>query len=417
MKNLNFAVFFYHLSMNLSRFISQKFWAVENQRFINFAKYFATASVIIGVVVLIVALAVLEGYNKTLRENAVKFTSHIQLQKFSRDKIENYENIQNTLYKNIPEINLIEPTVQSEALVKSKKNIEGIMLRGIEKNSRIANLKDAIKFGTLDLSKPNSIIIGKRLADKLSAKVGDSLLVFSINSFQNLSQFDYNIQKFVITGIFESTMAQYDDVIAFVSLAEAQKLLNLSANQSTNLEIMVNDISTVDSTSKHIDKLLSYPYFTYTVFDLHRSIFSWIELQREPIPIVLGLIVIIAVLNITTTLLILIIEKINTVGILLALGLLRKEIVRIFVRLGLKIGIIGALTGAAIALLISILQKEFEIIRVNGEIYYLDVLPIEIIPMHYVIVISLAIILSFLATLIPALISSRISPLQAIKFK
>jgi len=99
------------------------------------------------------------------------------------------------------------------------------------------------------------------------------------------------------------------------------------------------------------------------------------------------------------------------------LGLLRKEIVRIFVRLGLKIGIIGALTGAAIALLISILQKEFEIIRVNGEIYYLDVLPIEIIPMHYVIVISLSIILSFLATLIPALISSRISPLQAIKFK
>lgn len=403
--------------MNLERFISKHFWNSENQRFINFAKYFATASVIIGVVVLIIALAVLEGYNKTLRENAIKFTSHIQLQKFNRDKIDNYKNIQNAIYQNIPNIQLIEPIVQSEALIKSKNNIEGVMLRGIVDNSQIANLKDVIILGKSDLNPPNSVIIGKRLADKLSVKVGDSVIVFSINSFQNLSQFDYNTERFVITGIFESTMAQYDDIIAFVSLQTAQKLLNLSEHQSTNLDIMVNNLSIVDSTSYHIDKYLSYPYFTYTVFDLHRSIFSWIELQQEPIPIVLGLIVIIAVLNITTTLLILIIEKINEIGILRALGLLQKQVVRIFVRLGLKIGIIGALTGGTIALILSFLQQEFEIVRVNGDIYYLDVLPIEIIPLHYVIVISIAIVLSFLATIIPAMISARISPLEAIKFK
>ncbi|HOV92500.1 MAG TPA: ABC transporter permease [Candidatus Kapabacteria bacterium] len=403
--------------MKLYNFISKRFWHSENQKFINFAKYFATASVIIGVVVLIIALAVLEGYNKTLRANAVKFTSHIQLQKFNRDKIDNYDSIKQVLYEHISEINIIEPVIQTEALIKSKKNIEGVMLRGIEKNSQIVNLSDVIKIGKADINQPNSIIIGKRLADKLSTKLGDTVFVFSINSFQNLSQFDYNIQKFVITGIFESTMAQYDDAIAFVSINDAQNLLNLFQNQATNLDIMLKDISLADTTSHLIDNFLSYPYFTYTVFDLHRSIFSWIELQQKPIPIVLGLIVIIAVLNITTTLLILIIEKINEIGILRALGLLQKEIIRIFVRLGLKIGIIGAFTGGVIAFLISILQKEFEIIRVNGEIYYLDVLPIEIVPLHYVIVISIAIILSFLATLIPAVISSRISPLEAIKFK
>jgi lipoprotein-releasing system permease protein len=403
--------------MKLYNFISKRFWHSENQKFINFAKYFATASVIIGVVVLIIALAVLEGYNKTLRANAVKFTSHIQLQKFNRDKIDNYDSIKQVLYEHISEINIIEPVIQTEALIKSKKNIEGVMLRGIEKNSQIINLSDVIKIGKADINQPNSIIIGKRLADKLSTKLGDTVFVFSINSFQNLSQFDYNIQKFVITGIFESTMAQYDDAIAFVSINDAQNLLNLFQNQATNLDIMLKDISLADTTSHLIDNFLSYPYFTYTVFDLHRSIFSWIELQQKPIPIVLGLIVIIAVLNITTTLLILIIEKINEIGILRALGLLQKEIIRIFVRLGLKIGIIGAFTGGVIAFLISILQKEFEIIRVNGEIYYLDVLPIEIVPLHYVIVISIAIILSFLATLIPAVISSRISPLEAIKFK
>ena len=356
--------------MNLGRFISKKFWSVENQRFINFAKYFATASVIIGVVVLIIALAVLEGYNKTLRENAIKFTSHIQLQKFDRGKIDNYENIESILYKHFPQIRLIEPVVQSEALIKSKKNIEGVMLRGIDPNTRIANIQDAIKWGNFNFAKPNSIIIGKRLADKLSADVGDSVLIFSINSFKNLAQLDYNIESFVITGIFESTMAQYDDIITFVNLSDAQKLLNLSSNQSTNLDIMISDLTIIDTLSHSIDKTLSYPYFTYTVFDLHRSIFSWIELQREPIPIVLGLIVIIAVLNITTTLLILIIEKINEIDILRALGLKQKEIVRIFVRLGLKIGIIGSFVGGAIALLLSILQEEFEIIRVNGEIYY-----------------------------------------------
>jgi lipoprotein-releasing system permease protein len=212
-------------------------------------------------------------------------------------------------------------------------------------------------------------------------------------------------------------MAQYDDIICFIGFADAQKITNLQNNQITNFEIMLNDVTLSPKISKQLETYLGYPYFTSTVYEMHRSIFSWIELQKEPIPIILGLIIIIAAFNIVTTLLILVIEKVRSIAVLRALGINRSDIVKIFVKLGISLGLWGSLIGTSITLVFSILQKNFELIRLNGDIYFLDVLPVEIIPMHYVIVIAVSFLLSFIATLIPAIIASRLNPLQAFRFK
>jgi lipoprotein-releasing system permease protein len=403
--------------MNLSRFISSRFWDTENRRFVSFARYFALISIAIGTLALILSLSVLEGYDKELRSNAVKFTSHIILQNFNRNPINNYPETISKIKTHFPEVVNIAPIIQNEALIKSPDAVEGVLFRGIKQDYNITSLQSDIKGGKFDLTGGGKIIIGRRLANRLKVKLGNNLHIFSLKSGENLSDFSYKAGKFVITGIYESKMAQYDDIICYIGFADAQKITNLQNNQITNFEIMLNDVTLSPKISKQLETYLGYPYFTSTVYEMHRSIFSWIELQKEPIPIILGLIIIIAAFNIVTTLLILVIEKVRSIAVLRALGINRSDIVKIFVKLGISLGLWGSLIGTSITLVFSILQKNFELIRLNGDIYFLDVLPVEIIPMHYVIVIAVSFLLSFIATLIPAIIASRLNPLQAFRFK
>lgn len=403
--------------MNLSRFISSRFWDTENRKFVNFAKYFALISIAIGTLALILSLSVLEGYDKELRTNAVKFTSHILLQNFNRTPITDYSETINRIKTHYPEVLDIYPVIQNEALIKSENTVEGVLFRGISSNYNISEIKNDIKSGKFDLDGKGKIIIGQRLANRLACKTGDVVYIFSLKTGENKTDFSYKAGKFVVTGIYESKMAQYDDIICYIGISDARNITNLAENQITNLEIMLKDVTLAPNISERLEKFLGYPAFTTTVYELHRSVFSWIELQKEPIPIILGLIIIIAAFNIITTLLILVIEKVRSIAILRAMGIERSEIILIFLKLGISIGFWGSLIGSLITLIFSILQKNYELIRLNGDIYFLDVLPVEIVPYHYIIVIAISFVLSLLATLIPAIIASRLNPLNAFKFK
>ena len=212
-------------------------------------------------------------------------------------------------------------------------------------------------------------------------------------------------------------MAQYDELIVYTDLKTSQDLFGYKSTKVTAIEIMLDDVTKANPVSLAIEDELGYPFYALSVYDLHRSIFAWIELQKEPIPIVLGLISIVAVLNIITTLLIIVVEKTYSIGILRTLGLTTKGILKIFVFRGLKLGLSGSLTGAALGFILVLLQKEFGIIRLKGEIYFLNSAPVDISLWHYEVVIGVSIVLTLLSTLIPSYIASKIRPLRAIRFK
>lgn len=403
--------------MNLSKFISSRFWDTENRRFVNFARYFAIASIVIGSLALILSLSVLEGYDKELRKNAVKFTAHINLQTFNRQIIQDYQKYIPKMLHFFKEIKSVEPVIQSEALIKNQNNVEGIFLRGVPPTYNFSSFTNDLTSGKFDIKEKNSIVLGKRLAEKLHLKIGDEVILFGIKSIESLSNVNYKIAKYKVVGIFQSNMAQYDDIVAYINFQDAQNLLGLQNNEITNFEIMLDDVTKSPTTAEKLEKYLGYPFYALTVYDLHRSVFSWIELQKEPIPIVLGLITIIAAFNIITTLFIIVVEKIKSIATLRAIGLPRKIVVSIFVNLGLSLGLIGSFIGSTICLIFSYLQQNYHLIKLNGDIYFLDVLPVEIIPLHYIIVITLTTLLSFLATLIPAIVASKINPIQAFRFK
>jgi lipoprotein-releasing system permease protein len=408
------------MNFNLIKFIANRFsQSSKRQRFLNFARMIALISVMLGSMALVISLAVIEGFETKLRENAVKFTSHISIRSFRKSPMQNYPATISFLQKNIPQIKSVAPVIEREGLVRSKSYVEGILIRSFMPKYDITNLKANIIGGRFNFTSDTAseVIIGERLAKKLKTKVGDNIVLYTMKGQITEVLPDTRIDKFKVTGIYRTGMAQYDDIFVYIPVNTATNFFQLAENSATSYEVMLNNIDEAESVSKEIDRLLGFPYYSLTVFDIHKGIFAWIELQKQPIPLVLGLISIVAVLNIVTTLLIIVVEKIHSIGILRALGMNHRGILSIFVVQGLVIGITGTLIGCGIGFSVCWLQKTFEIIKLQGEIYFLDVVPIHFSLWHYELVIGISCLMSFVATLIPSLIAVRISPLKAIRFK
>ncbi|MCJ7554994.1 MAG: ABC transporter permease, partial [Ignavibacteriaceae bacterium] len=284
--------------MSFSLFISCRFLNSRKESgFLNIISKIAIIGIAIGVATLIIALSVLSGFEKTIQEKITDFDSHIKITSFS-GTVNNYEQITEKIENLLGEHKRnIVPFASKLAIVSSKKRQEGISVIGIPAEGQIERLKKNIISGEFDLGNKgsNNLIIGKVLANKLMLKVGDKVTLFALKddqipSPQNLP----NIDKFTITGIFESGMAEYDDLYAYTNLTDTQNLFSIG--QSINgYDIQLTSIEKIDSLTNLLRKNLTYPLFARSLFESHRNIFTWIELQQKPIPIILGLIIIVAV--------------------------------------------------------------------------------------------------------------------------
>lgn len=397
------------------RYISKKLNAEGGRKkFVGFTRVFAFISILLGSASLIIALSVLDGFEQELRNNAVKFTSHIILKGFDSKPVENYKSKISAIKKEFTEVSNISPVIQKEALIRGKSGIEGILLKGINTDTdSFTGIKDAVFSGEFSLE-GKSIILGKALAEKTGVTTGDKVLIYSIETKSGFGSPEY--KQLTVTGIYETGMMQYDENLALVNFQTAKDMSRLQDNYCSHLEIMLNDYSLAPDVSLLLDDFIGFPYFTLTVFDLHSAIFAWIDLQKEPIPLVLGLISLVAVLNIITSVLVLIVEKTYSIGILRSIGINNSDLLKIFIWKGMKIGVYGSVTGSLLAFLLLNAQKYFEIIKLKGEIYFLTVAPVDISLWHYQLVIGVSLLLSFIVTLIPALITLKISPLKAIRF-
>lgn len=406
--------------MNVSSFISQRISGKGNSnKFITFAKSVAVISVALGTMALIISLSILNGFDKSLRAKAIKFTSHITVSSFDRATLPNYEDNTNRLNDAFPEISGIEPIIEGQCLFRYNESVEGFIFRGVIPEKDINSFRDNIIEGNYAFSDSaaKEIIISKSIADKLNIAIGNDAIIYVVK-IENTQSIPFpKVNKFKVVAIYETGMSKYDDNLIMMPFHTAQKMLSMQSGNTSKYEININDISNARIIADSIDLVLGYPHFAITVFDLHRAIFSWIELQKEPIPLVLGLISIVAVLNIITALLLLVVEKTNTVGILRTLGMRRVQLIKVFIWQGLRLGFIGTASGLAIAFLFSIAQEHFGIIRLNGELYFLDKLPVDISASYYIIVASVSMFLSFISSFFPALIAVRISPLRAIRMK
>ena len=405
--------------MYLPLFISKKYTlSRKDSRFITFISSISILGIALGVATLIIALSILKGFANTLTTKIIDFDSHIEINSY-QTILPDYHYVLPALEKKLNKSVLsINPFVSKLAIISSGKIKDGVNIKGIRLSDKWKGLQANLVEGTFELSDSSlpTIIIGKKLANKLFVKIGSKVTLFGLNN-DKIPSIDNppNIERFIVSGIFESGMAQYDDLNAYVNLKSAQSLFGIGDN-ITGYDIRVKDISKIDSLSNYLANTMPYPNNVKSIYQLHRNIFTWIDLQKKPIPIILALIIIVAAFNIVGTLLMIVLEKTKSIGILKSMGAKRKQIILIFLYQGIFLAIIGIILGNILAYALSYLQLHFNIITIPSSVYMMSSVPILLSINTFILVSAITLILCILASVIPSFIASKIKPITAIRF-
>ncbi len=390
----------------------------KHGKFLNFVRYISVLGVMLGTIALIISMSVLAGFEKELKEKAVNFTSHIQIDTYKQLGIAGYQQFIHKLKSSYPEISKAAPVIKREALISSKQDIDGVIIKSINNQFDITSIKSNIISGGLPNENNREILISEALRKKLDVKIADTVILYYMKSNLSLNVNAIpDAEKFKICGVYQTGMAKYDAALAFIDFNTLSKMLNFPQGEAAGIDIVLNKSGDIQRVSRLLNDSLSYPFMVSNVFEMHSSIFAWIDLQKEPIPIVLALISIVAAMNIITILLINVVEKTHTIGILRVMGMSSFAIISVFLVQGVFFGAIGSILGAAISYLFSYLQVNYKMISLNGSVYFLDYLPIAIEHINYITVIAASIVLSFIVTFIPSIIAMRIKPIKVINFK
>lgn len=408
--------------MGYNLFLAKRFLGSRKESgIISFITLVSIIGTAIGVAVLIISVSVLSGFEKEVTEKAVSLSSHIQLTSFKPEGIDNYQKVINTVMD--PDkrfgVNSAHPYVQREAVIKFKDKTEGIIIKGVRNSDSIfASQRKIIEgsgfVGQID-STFSSIVIGSKLANKLGITIDSKVFLIATVGIPSASNTP-NIKGFKVTGIYESGLREYDDVLLYTDIKDVQKLFNMG-NYVTGIEMFVRDIDKIKETTAQLKLKVDYPNNNAkSVFQLYRGLFTWVELQKKPIPVILGLIIAVSSINVIGFLLMFVLEKTNTIGILKSLGTTNGAIIRIFFAQGMFISVIGIIVGNVLGYGLCLLQLKYDIVKIPEQ-YFVTHVPLLIDWNVGILVTVIAVSLSIIVTVIPSYLASRLNPVTSLRFK
>lgn len=404
-------------------FISLRYLrAKRRQAFISLTTIISITGVSLGVMALIVVLSVMSGFEQEIRNRILGVNAHIFVFNF-KGNISNYHKIVEEL-KKVEGVIEVSPVIYTQVILNTGERVSGAVLRGIDVNTS-TNLAGILRYGKLEelesVKEINgnyfpSIIIGKELAKNLGIWLGDTVSVISPFGRITPQGPAPKIKQFLVKGIFESGMYEYDTSLIYISLKEAQTLLNLG-RAVTGLEVMVNQIFKAKETAKKIQQDLGYPFWTRNWMEMNKSLFSALKLEKLAMFIMLSLIVLVAAAGIAGTLIMIVMEKNKDIAILKSMGATSANIMKIFVYEGLIIGGTGAILGLMGGTTICLLLSHYQFIHLPKDIYYISTLPVEIRGWDIFFIVIAALTICFLATLYPSWKASRLDPVEAIRYE
>jgi len=407
--------------MKFSLFILKKIIKSKSGRnFFSFIPLISISGIALGVGILILALSVLYGFENTIEEKIIDFTSHITISGFSGKNLPSNKELTDSISTLCqPYINSISPFLSKNAIIKHGKFSEGILIEGISPRKDNSNIKRFLikgKYFSGDSSR-NEIIIGEKLAEKLFLKTGEKITLFTLRndrppSFDNPPAID----NFTVIGIYRSGMAEYDDAKAYTTLSTLQEITDLQGFIS-GYYIKVNNIKAIPLIVFKLQERLGYPYYVRDFHSTHRNIFTWLELQKKPVPLIFGLIILVAAFNIIGALLMNILQKLEMIGILRTLGATKKMIKSVFLVQGVFYSLVGIVLGNLFAYTISLLQLKFKIISLPASVYFISSAPIYIDWKIYLAVSLITFSLVTVTSLIPSNIASKLQPIKALRFE
>jgi lipoprotein-releasing system permease protein len=399
--------------------IAKRILGGQKKRFAQLIIKISMISIATGIAVMLLSLSIVTGFQKTIREKVIGFGAHITISHF--DLNQSYEStpieLNQSYLKQLKEnqdIKYIQPYATKAGIIKQKDVIEGIVLKGVDEKYNWDFFKQNLKEGkvlSFDSTSSKEIMISKRTAEKLLIKKGDKVMMYFI-------QDPPRMRAFTVCGIYETGLGQFDEKFAIVDINQIRKLNNWENNEVDGYEVLVNDFSKIDEISESLSLLLPYDQKAQTIKEKNPELFDWIDLFDTNVYILMGLMILISTITVISTLLILVLEQTNMIGILKAIGAKNQSITSIFTKVAGRIIFTGIIFGNIIALIISLIQKYTHVISLNQDLYYMDSVPININPIHYIIVNIGVFVITSIFVFIPIfLVTRKISTIQAIRYQ
>lgn len=379
---------------------------------------------ILSVAVMIVAFGVTNGFQQTISQKIFNFWGHLRVQHFQPQRvavaeelpIEKNDTVVQVLQQN-NNITSVNSFATKNAILKTSETIEGILFKGVESNYNFKQLQPFLQQGRWmqypDSGYSNEIVLSASTASQLQVKLGDALLIYFIQNDGTAPR----ARKLSICGIYKTGIEEYDKLIALGDLRLVQRLNNWQPNQIGGYEIFIDDYKKMDAVNESIFYQLPKEWNSHTIKEVYPNIFDWLGLQNKTILLVLIIMTIVAVLNLVTCLIILVLERTRMVGVLKALGAPNKTVQGVFLYQGAFITGAGILLGNLLALLLIWLQQRYGIIKLQEEMYYISKAVIETEWWHFVVVNLGVFVVCLLVLLIPTIIVRKIQPVKAIQFR
>jgi lipoprotein-releasing system permease protein len=410
--------------LNLSNFIAGRTAFNQQRSFSRFIIRLATAATVISVAAMIIAMAFTNGFQYTISQKIFSIFGHIRVQHFEPHKVAfaqespilKNDTVTGILKKN-PDVKTIQAFATKNAILKTADGIEGVLFKGVEKTYDFSNLKGFLKSGHWvnfpDSGYSNEINLSEYMANQLRIKLNDQVLIFFIQSDGSAPR----ARKLTLSGIYKTGIEEYDKLIAFGDLKLIQRLNNWKKDEIGGYEIFLKDYRKMDAVNDDIFNELPAMWNSRTTQEINPNIFDWLNLQDQTIIIVLIIMTVVAVLNLITCLIILVLERTRMVGVLKALGATNLLIQKIFLKQGAIIAISGIALGNFVGLGFCWLQQRYGFISLPEDMYYISKAVSRIIWWQVFMVDGGTFVVCFLVLMIPTLIIRRIQPVKAIQFR
>lgn len=406
--------------MNFEWYLALRYFKGKRKgsRFLSFIKTMAITGVAVGSAGLLIALSVVHGFKSVIDNKVLGFAPHISVTTFSDDPIYRADTLLPDI-KKYPEIAQAQAVVDGQAMLQSPDEVTGAQFKGVDESGDVTDIRNYISKGKYDLSTDSTglpgIVIGADLAKTLGAKINSVLTAYTMEGMPSpLSSPE--IKQFRLTGIYETGVGQFDDILALVARPYAQQLFEMPENNASAIEIRLKDQSKIKSFDRRLADNLQFPYFTKTIYDRYGNIFAWVDLQEQTIPFVISVMIIVAAFNLIGTILMMVLERTRDIGILKTMGAEDKSIRWIFLLEGFFVAVVGLLIGISLSLLFAWLQSTYHIIPLSEQNYYMAYAPVEPHMMDFGIVAIVTLILCALASWLPARIASKTDPLKVIAY-
>jgi lipoprotein-releasing system permease protein len=408
--------------LNVAYFIARHIAPGRTEAYARPIIRIAVISIALGLALMMASVAIVIGFKHSISKKVTGFSAPLQVVAFTRN-----ESLQETpvtlqpeflqkLQKN-PEITHIQFTAQKAGVLKTRQQIQGVVLKGVGKNFDWHYLKENLTAGRLPRLKTSQpgreVLLSQKLASRLLLHPGDTIRVWFIGQDATTALG----RKLIISGIYHTGIEEFDSRFLIGDLRQIQRLNGWKPNQAGSIELRIRNFKKLKSVAQDIYRTIPYNLNIQTIFDLYPEIFNWLDLLDTNVAVILILMILVAGVTMISTLFILIIERTSMVGVLKTLGAGNRVLQKIFLYKAAYIIGRGMLWGNLLGLLFYELQLHFQVFKLNPVDYYVSYVPVELSVFHFLLLNAGTFILCLLMLIIPSFYIMRIRPAKALRYE